>query len=197
MKSEQMRILVGCEKSQTVTKALRARGHEAYSCDIQACSGGRDDWHFEKDIFEVLDLYSWDLIILHPPCTKIAVSGNRWYGEGTPRHHERLEAVLWTQKLWQKSLSICDRVALENPVGVLNKYSDFPKPSYVQPWQFGHGETKNTGFWLQGLDPLMPTNIVEGREQRIWKLPPSADRGEIRSITFSGIAQAIAEQWTK
>jgi hypothetical protein len=190
-----MKILVGCEESQAVTKELRKRGHEAFSCDIQDCSGGHPEWHLKMDVMKAIDLMPWDRIILHPACTKIAVSGNRWYGEGTTRHNERLEAVKWTQKLWNKAISKCNNVGLENPVGVLNKYGDFPKPHYVQPWQFGHGETKNTGFWLHGLPPLKPTDIVEGREQRIWKLPPSEDRGKLRSKTFPGIAKAIAEQW--
>jgi hypothetical protein len=191
-----MNVLIGCEESQAVTIEFRKLGHEAFSCDIQDCSGGHPEWHLKIDIFEALDLYVWDKIILHPPCTKIAVSGNRWYGEGMARHNERLEAVAWTQKLWGKAKSVCDQVGLENPVGVLNKYGDFPKPNYIQPWQFGHGETKNTGLWLHGLNPLIPTDIVDGREQRIWRLPPSPDRAKLRSKTYPGIAKAMAEQWS-
>ena len=190
-----LNILVGCEESQEVTKALREMGHNAKSCDIVECSGGMPEHHYQMDIFKALDLKKWDIIILHPPCTKIAVSGNRWYGVGQPRHHERIEAVKWTQKLWDKATSVCKCVGLENPVGVLNALGNFPKPNYIQPWQFGHGETKKTGFWLYGLEPLNPTNIVEGREQRIWKMPPSEDRGKLRSKTYPGIAKAIAEQW--
>lgn len=188
-------ILVGCEESQEVVKALREIGHNAKSCDVQECSGGMPEHHYQMDVFEAIRMQKWDLIILHPPCTKIAVSGNRWYGMGQPRHNERIEAVQWTQKLWNEATSVCGAVALENPVGVLNKMGDFPKPSYVQPWQFGHGETKRTGFWLYGLEPLKPTDIVEGREQRIWKMPPSEDRAKLRSKTYSGIAKAIAQQW--
>lgn len=191
-----MNILVGCEESQAVTIELRKLGHNAFSCDIIPSSGGHPEWHLEMDIMKVLFLQKWDLIILHPPCTKIAVSGNRWYGEGNRRHNERIEAVKWTQKLWDSAIRVCDKVALENPVGVLNKYGEFPQPNYIQPWQFGHGETKKTGFWLHGLEPLKPTNIVEGREQRIWKMPPTKDRGKLRSKTYPGIAKAIAEQWT-
>jgi hypothetical protein len=192
---EIMNILVGCEESQAVTIELRKLGHEAFSCDIQDCSGGHPEWHLKIDVFEAIELKKWDIIILHPACTKIAVSGNRWYGEGTLRHNERLDAVKWTQKLWNKAISKCNYVGLENPVGVLNKYGDFPKPNYIQPWQFGHGETKNTGFWLHGLNPLIPTDIVDGREQRIWRLPPSPDRAKLRSKTFQGIAKAMADQW--
>lgn len=188
-------VLVGCEESQVVMKALRKIGHNAKSCDLQACSGGEPEHHYQMDVFKAIDLQKWDLIILHPPCTAIAVSGNRWYGVGQPRHQERIEAVKWTQKLWDKATSVCERVALENPVGVLNKMGNFPKPNYIQPWQFGHGETKKTGFWLYGLEPLKPTDIVEGREHKVWKMPPSDDRGKLRSKTYQGIADAIAVQW--
>ena len=191
-----MKILVGGEESQAITKELRKLGHEAFSCDVQECSGGYPEWHLQIDVFKAIGLQKWDMIILHPPCTKIAVSGNRWYGSEKPRYQERIDAVKWTQKLWDYATSVCDRVGLENPVGVLNKMGKFPKPQYIQPWQFGHGETKKTGFWLHGLPPLEPTEIVEGREQRIWKMPPSEDRGKLRSKTYSGIAKAIAKQWT-
>jgi len=189
-----MKVLIGCEESQEVCKAFRAKGHEAYSCDLQDCSGGKPEWHIKGDVLNYLD-DGWDIVILHPPCTAITVSGNRWYGVGQPRHNERVEAVKWTQELWDKATSVCGKVALENPVGVLNSMGDFPKPHYIQPWQFGHGETKKTGFWLHGLEPLKPTNIVEGRDQRIWKIPPSEDRGKLRSKTFPGIAKAMADQW--
>lgn len=189
------RVLVACEESQVVTKAFRELGHEAYSCDILPCSGGYPEWHFQQDVFEIIDNKDWDIIIIHPPCTKVAVSGNAWYGSNKARHNERVESVKWIQSLWDKSISLCEKVAMENPVGVLNKMGNFPKPTYIQPWQFGHGETKKTGLWLKGLPNLKPTNIVEGREQRIWKMPPSKDRGKLRSKTFLGIAKAIAEQW--
>lgn len=190
-----MKILIGFEESQAITKELRAMGHEAYSCDLQQCSGGRSEWHLQCDIYTALGLYEWDAIILHPPCTKIAVSGNRWYGKGKDRHHERVESVKWTQKLWEYCLSICDYVALENPVGVLNSMGKFPKPQYIQPWQFGHGETKKTGFWKVGLPDLIPTDIVDGREQKIWKMAPGEERAKLRSKTYEGIAKAIANQW--
>lgn len=190
-----MRVLVGCEESQEVAKAFIQNGHIAYSCDLQDCSGGVPDIHLKMDVFEAIEFGVWDLIILHPPCTKIAVSGNRWYGRNKPRHVERINAVKWTQRLWNRATSVCSKVCLENPVGVLNKMGDFPTPQYIQPWQFGHGETKKTGLWLYGLPELRPTNIVSGREQRIWKLPPTEDRGKIRSKTYTGIAKAIADQY--
>ena len=188
-------ILVGCEESQVITIALRNAGFIAFSCDIQDCSGGYPEWHIKGDIFEVLDQKKWTDIILHPPCTKLAVSGNGTYAKGKGRFNERLDAVKWTQNLWDKAISKCDNVAMENPVGVLNTLGKFPKPQYIQPWQFGHGETKKTGLWLKGFEPLKPTEIVEGREQKIWKMPPSIERAKLRSKTYPGIANAIVNQW--
>lgn len=176
-------------------KAFRLKGHNAKSCDIQKCSGGMPGHHYQMDIFEAIRMQKWDMIILHPPCTKIAVSGNRWYGRGTEGFIDRCLAVAWTQKLWDSAIKVCDMVALENPVGVLNSMGNFPQPQYIQPWQFGHGETKKTGLWLYGLPPLKHTKRVEGREHKIWKMPPSEDRAKLRSKTYPGIAKAIAEQW--
>jgi len=187
-----MRVLVGCEESQVVTKAFRERGHEAYSCDLVE-TRGNPDWHFKDDILDVIRSHSdnfWDLIILHPPCTALAVSGNRHYA-GT---EERIIAKSWTCMLWDEAVSKCERVALENPVGVLWRALGI-KPQYIQPWQFGHGETKKTGLALHNLPELVPTNIVEGREQRIWKMAPSKTRSRDRSETYQGIAKAMAEQW--
>lgn len=140
---------------------------------------------------EAIEAYEWDLIIMHPPCTALAVSGNRWYGAGQPRHKERRDAIEWTMNLWELACSSARHVAMENPVGVLPV-----KPTqYIQPWEYGHGETKKTGLWLHNLPALRPTNVVAGREPRIWKLPPSADRAKIRSQTYEGIAAAMAQQW--
>lgn len=188
-------ILIGCEESQEICKAFRETGFNAYSCDIIECSGDLKEFHLKMDIFEAIKIKKWDLIILHPPCTALAVSGNRWYGKGMLMENKRIEAVAWTQKLWDTAIKNSNFVALENPVGVLNKMGKFPKPQYIQPWQFGHGETKKTGFWLHNLPELKPTDIVEGREQKIWKMPPSDNRSKLRSKTYTGIAQAIASQW--
>jgi hypothetical protein len=190
-----MNILIVCEESQTVCKSFRSLGYYAYSNDIQDCSGNRPEWHLKMDCFDALKLKKWDLIIMHPECTKLAVSGNRWYGKNTAGYGERLTAVRWIQLLWDTAISLCDKVAMENPVGVLNSLGNFPKPQYIQPWQYGHGETKKTGLWLHGLPELKPTNIVKGRDQRIWKMPPSNDRKKIRSKTYKGIAEAMADQW--
>lgn len=194
---QQLNVLVGCEESQRVTRAFRALGHNAKSCDIQECSGGVPEHHYHMDVFEAINMQPWDIIILHPPCTKLALSGNRWYSPSKPKYAERIEAVAWTQRLWDVATSRCNYVAMENPVGVLNTMGNFPKPQYIQPWQFGHGECKKTGLWLHGLKPLSSTNIVEGREQNIHKFPPSANRGTLRSKTYLGIAEAMAQQWSR
>jgi hypothetical protein len=184
-----MRVLVACEYSGKVREAFRKRGHEVWSNDLLPADDG-SPFHIQGDCESVIEK-GWDLIIMHPPCTALAVSGNRWYGKGMPKHQERIEAIEWTSRLWDLAKAHSSKVAMENPVGVL----PFPATQYIQPWQFGHGETKKTGLWLHNLPPLEPTDVVEGREQRIWKLPPSRDRWKIRSETFSGIAEAMAEQW--
>ena len=185
-----MNILIGCEYSGAVREAFRSKGHDAVSCDLLP-SDDNSPHHMQCDIYEAINTRDrWDLIIMHPPCTALAVSGNRWYGRGQPKHAERIQSIQWTMELWEYAKTKADKVCLENPVGVLPV-----KPTqYVQPWQFGHGETKKTGLWLHGLEPLAPTDIVEGREQRIWKMPPSADRWKLRSETYAGIANAMAEQ---
>lgn len=185
-------ILIGCEESQTLCGAFRAAGHEAYSCDLQP-TRGNPEWHYQKDIMEVIPLRRWDLIVLHPDCTAMAVSGNRWYGKGKPFHLKRVAQVEWTKQLWSLAKRHSNKAALENPVSVIFKHLE--NVQYIQPWQFGHGETKKTGFALHGLPPLEPTNIVSGRDQRIWKMPPSETRKRDRSKTFEGIASAIVEQW--
>lgn len=185
-------ILIGCEESQTICKAFRDAGYEAYSCDLQP-TRGNPDWHFQHDIMEVIPSRQWSLIILHPDCTAMAVSGNRWYAQGKPMHQKRLDAVEWTLKLWKLAIKHGDRVALENPGSVIFKH--LPNVFYLQPHDHGHGETKKTGFALHNLWPLTPTNKVEGREQRIWKMPPSETRKRDRSETFPGVAMAIVQQW--
>ena len=183
-----MKVLVGCELSGVVRDAFIRAGQDAWSCDLEASIGER---HYQCDVFEAIKATHWDLIILHPPCTHLAVCGNKHYA-GT---QERWSAIVWTMALFQTAQKVCNKIALENPVGVLS--SSWRKPDqYIQPWQFGHGETKKTGLWLHGLPKHEPTDIVEGREQRIWKMPPSADRSKIRSRTYQGVADAMAEQWT-
>jgi hypothetical protein len=183
------RILVACEESQAVTKAFRARGHEAYSCDIQPASGGHPEWHIQGDVLPLLR-EPWDMVIAFPPCTDLAVSGATWFA--AKRADGRQQASV--EFFMQFARAECLRIAIENPVGIMS--TQYRKPDQIiQPWQFGHGETKATCLWLKGLPKLTPSNIVEGREGRIWKMPPSPDRARLRSKTFQGIAQAMADQW--
>lgn len=200
-----MRVLVACEESQVVCKAFRERGHEAYSCDIQTCSGDHPEWHYQEDVKYLLQATTWDLIIAHPPCTRISNSGVRWLKERN-LWWELAQAVRFFNSFNYLGKSGI-KVAIENPIphkyavegflyGVgavsegIGKYNQI-----IQPWQFGHPEQKATCLWLYGLPELKPTEIVEGREQRIWKMPPSKDRAKERSKTFPGIAKAMAEQW--
>lgn len=183
-----MKVLIACEESQEVCKAFRALGHEAYSCDILPCSGGHPEWHYQQDIFEALTL-GWDMVIAFPPCTDLAVSGARWFPEKKANGTQQ-KAI----QFFNSFTGLKCKWAIENPIGIMSTH--YRKPDQIiQPWQFGHGETKATCLWLRGLPKLTPTNIVDGREQRIWKMPPSADRAKLRSKTFPGIAAAMAAQW--
>lgn len=181
-----MRVLVGCEFSNTVAGAFRAAGHEAWSCDLLP-SEGPAQWHYQCDVLKVVD-QAWDLAIFHPPCTHLAVSGARWFKE---KMKEQVEALDFVRRLLAAPIP---RIALENPISIIS--SKVRKPDQViQPWQFGHGETKATCLWLKNLPPLRPTNIVEGREARVHKMPPGPNRWKERSRTFKGIAEAMATQW--
>ena len=201
-----MKVLVACEESQTVCEAFRMRGHEAYSCDLQMCSGGHPEWHILGDVLPLINGYctfvtmdgqlhrvndTWDLLIAHPPCTDLAVSGARWFAEkrADGRQQKSIEFFMRFTNV------NCKRVAIENPVCIMSRL--WRKPDQIiQPWQFGHGETKATCLWLIGLPKLIPTNIVEGRDHRVWRLPPGKNRAKERSKTYSGIAAAMADQWT-
>ena len=183
-----IRVLVGCEYSATVRDAFRARGFDAWSCDLLPCDGD-PAWHIQGDLLEIMN-DGWDLIIFHPPCTHLSVSGARHFAakQADGRQQAALQFV--------RDLMACNARfwALENPVSIISTHIRKPDQT-VQPWQFGHGETKRTCFWLNGLPLLVPTNIVPGREGRLFRLPPSADRWKIRSKTFQGIADAMATQW--
>ena len=184
-----MKILIACEESQAVTIEFRKLGHEAFSCDILPCSGGHPEWHIYQDVRKIID-DKWDMIIAFPPCTDLSVSGARWFKEkiADGRQQRAIDFFMMFVNC------DCEKIAIENPIGIMS--TRYRKPDQIiQPWQFGHGETKSTCLWLKGLPLLKPTNIVEGREQRIWKLPPSKDRSRLRSKTFKGIAKAMAEQW--
>lgn len=181
-----MKVLIACEFSGIVRDSFISLGHDAISCDLLPTDSPGN--HYQGDCFD-LDWSLFDLVIAHPPCTALCLSGNRHYANSL----DRINAAKFIEKIWEQPV---ERLAIENPVGVINSLlPGMPRPFYVQPWQFGHGETKKTGFWTRGLPQLVPTNIVSGRDQRIWKLPPSPDRWKIRSKTFPGIAIAMAQQW--
>lgn len=185
-----MKVLVACEESQAVTIELRHLGHEAYSCDLMPCSGGHPEWHLQEDVTDILK-QKWDMIIAFPPCTDLCSSGARWFKE--KQKDGRQQASIDFFNLFVTAE--CDRIAIENPIGIMSTH--YRKPDQIiQPWQFGHGETKATCLWLKGLPNLRPTNIVKGREAKIHKMPPSADRAKMRSKTYQGIALAMAEQWS-
>jgi hypothetical protein len=195
-----MKVLIGCEYSGTVRDAFIKLGHDAVSCDLLPTD--KPGPHVVGDVFDLLD-QSWDLIIMHPPCTALAVSGNGTYGEGKPKYNERLQSAKWTKQLWDKCKTVSDKVIFENPVGVLKRLGGFPKAHYVQPYQFGHLEQKKTGLYLHGVKPLLETNNVydqmmllpKNQRERMFHLPPSLDRWKIRSTTYPGIAKAMANQW--
>lgn len=183
-----MKVLVACEESQAVCIEFRKLGHEAYSCDILPCSGGRTEWHIQGDVLEQLNK-NWDMVIAFPPCTDLAVSGARYFKQKREdgRQQNSIEFFMKFTKLecpW----------AIENPIGIMSTV--YRKPDQIiQPWMFGHGETKATCLWIKGLPKLKPTQIVDGREQRVWRMPPSKDRATLRSKTFIGVSKAMATQW--
>lgn len=181
-----MNVLVACEFSGIVRDAFAARGHKAWSCDLLPTE--RPGLHLIGDALDAIALRSWDLVIAHPPCTRLAASGARWF---KGREQEQAEALDFVRALLE-----CDvpRIAIENPVGVIS--TRIRKPDQIiQPWQFGHGETKTTCLWLKNLAPLRPTKIVDGRRGRVHREPDSKGRWQRRSRSFPGIAQAMAEQW--
>ena len=184
-----MRVLVACEFSGIVRDAFIAAGHDAVSCDLLPSE--RPGPHRQMDVAKLLrfppDGY-WDLLIAHPPCTYLAVSGARWMASRPAATEEALEFVRFLLN------APIPRIALENPVSIIS--SRIRKPDQIiQPWQFGHGETKATCLWLKNLPPLVPTEIVEGRMARVHRMPPGPERWRERSRTFSGIAAAMADQW--
>ena len=180
-----MRVLIACEYSGRVRDAFLAKGHDALSCDLLPTEVPGP--HHTGDVREILD-QSWDLMIAHPPCTHLAVSGSRWFAE---KSELQIEALEFVRTLLAAPIPA---IALENPVSIIS--SVIRKPDQIiHPWQFGHGETKTTCLWLKGLLKLMPTNIVSGREAKIHKMPPSPTRWKDRSRTYEGIALAMADQW--
>lgn len=180
-----MRVLVACEFSGVVRDAFAANGHEAWSCDLLPSE--RHGNHMQCDVTDLLG-EGWDLMVAHPPCTHLAVSGARWFAG---KRKEQEEALRFVRVLLDAPV---ERIALENPVSIIS--SRIRKPDQIiQPWQFGHGETKATCLWLKNLPALIPTAIVDGRNARVHRAPPGPDRWKERSRTLSGIASAMAAQW--
>ena len=186
-----MKVLVACESSGTVREAFRRLGHEAWSCDLLPADDGSRH-HIQGDAGEAIQR-GWDIVIAHPPCTHLSSSGARWWKEKQADGRQQ-DAVEFFCHIAALSRMHAQAYAIENPIGLMS--SVFRKPDQIiQPWQFGHGETKATCLWLHNLPCLYPTNVVEGREARIHRMPPSKDRWKIRSKTFQGIADAMAQQW--
>ena len=187
-----MKVLVACEYSGKVRSAFRNLGHDAWSCDLLPADD-ESEFHYQRDVREILDM-GWDLMIAHPPCTYLCNSGVRWLHEQEGRWEKMSDGALFFKELMDADIGM---IAVENPImhrygrEIIGRRHD----QLIQPWQFGHGETKATCLWLKNLPLLQPTDIVEGREARMHKLPPSKDRWKIRSETYQGIADAMASQW--
>lgn len=197
-----MRVLVACECSGAVRRAFRARGHDAWSCDLQPADDGGE--HIQGDALEAIEFgcplnrgensywpKSWDMMIAFPPCTDLAVSGSRWFPAKRADGRQAASIAFFLALAGAK----IPRIALENPVSIMSSVWREPD-QIIQPWQYGHGETKATCLWLKGLPHLVPTNVVPGREARIHRMPPSPDRAKLRSETYAGIAEAMADQWS-
>jgi len=207
---KKLKVLIGCEESQAVCKAFRELGHEAYSCDLLPCSGGHPEWHYQQDVLEVIKLKDWDLFIGHPECTRLTVTANKWYkpeySERFPNiHKEREQAVEFFMKLVNCGIK---HIAIENPIGIMS--TRYRKPNQViQPYQFGSPVRKSTCLWLTNLPKLIPTDIVShevftfksgktmSMEHYLSASLPKEERRKRRSVTFPGIAKAMAEQWSE
>lgn len=182
---KKLRVLVACEFSGIVRQAFAARGHDAWSCDLLPTE--IPGQHIQGDVLAILN-DGWDMVIAHPPCTHLAVSGARWF------KGKREEQALAIDFFMSFTAIDCPRIAIENPIGIMSTI--YRKPDQIiQPWQFGHGETKATCLWLKGLPKLVPTNIVDGRANRVHREPPGPDRWKNRSRTLAGVARAFADQW--
>lgn len=210
MNSSKMKILIGCEESQEVCKAFRALGHEAYSCDLQDCSGGHPEWHLKMDVFEAIELIKPKLGVFFPPCTFLTTAANRYFLNNPKRWENRLEAVKFVYSLINSDI---EKIAIENPKGVISSHIRKPD-QYIEPYQFGDPEIKKTGLWLKGLPLLQHTNVVDpefvlyrskksksgySKYGKITGSHPSTgnpENAKLRSKTFPGIAKAMAEQWS-
>ncbi len=189
-----MKVLVACEYSGRVRDAFRENGHDAYSCDLLPTESTRHDYqqfHFIQDVSSLLQ-EKWDLMIAFPPCTYLCMAGIRWNTNNPERQEQTRQAVEFFKMLLNAPI---DRIAVENPVGVIPRRTGIKWTQMIHPWQFGHAEEKKTCLWLKNLPPLMPTQIMEERKSKMWFMSPSPDRSKKRSLTYSGIAQAMADQW--
>ena len=195
-----MRVLVACEESQRVCVEFRKLGHEAYSCDIEECSGGHPEWHLQQDVTELLKI-KWDLIIAHPPCTYLSNAGARFLYPKGELNKERLQKGLMAKEFFMKLWNAdCPKIAVENPIP--SKVYELPEYSQIiQPYEFGHPYSKKTCLWLKGLPKLQPTDIVQESKRESTKIAGNwfnkggKDRQKNRAKTFPGIAKAMAEQW--
>ncbi len=193
------KALIACEESQAVCIEMRKKGWEAYSCDILPCSGGHPEWHLQMDAFNALKMHKWNIGILHPPCTHTALCSNRWYHDSDLR----LQGAKFCSDLWELAIQQCDCVALEQPKTIMQKYIG-KKSQVIHPYMFGHKEYKETWLWLKNLPLLKETGnvlkrmLVDDRKEyeKVFRMPPSADRGKLRSKTYVGLAKAMADQWT-
>ena len=193
-----MNVLVACEFSGTVREAFRRRGHNAWSCDLLPAEDG-SPFHYQRDVLDLINIGEWHMVIAHPPCTYLCNSGVRWLVRGGERiNPPRWGAMRKAAEFFKTLLDApIERKAIENPimhryaVQIVGRKAD----QYIQPWQFGHGETKKTGLWLENLPKLKPTDIVEGREARVHRMAPGPDRWKERSRFYRGIADAMADQW--
>ena len=182
-----MRVLIACEFSGRVRDAFAKKGHYALSCDLLPTESLGQ--HYTGNVLDILDC-QWDMMIAFPPCTHLAVSGARWFKEKKADGRQQ-KGIDFFMDIVNAPIP---KIAIENPIGIMSTH--YRKPDQiVQPWQFGHGETKATCLWLKGLPVLQPTNIVSGREQKVWKMSPCPERSKIRSLTYQGLADAMAEQW--
>jgi site-specific DNA-cytosine methylase len=180
-----MKVLIACEFSGIVREAFKAKGHDAWSCDLLPTE--IPGQHIQGDVLEILN-DGWDLMIAHPPCQHLAVSGARWFKD---KYNEQTNAILFFLEFFMTKIP---KVCVENPISIMS--TKYRKPDQIiQPWMFGHGETKATCLWLQNLPKLIPTNIVEGRKNRVHREPPGPERWKNRSRTFPGIAKAMANTW--
>mgnify|MGYP002837216971 FL=1 len=191
-----MKVLVACEYSGIVREAFASKGHDAWSCDLLPTDKPSDK-HIQGDVLEIIN-NDWNLIIAHPPCTHLSVSGAARWAEKVADGRQQA-AIKFVEDIWNAN---CPFIAIENPVGALSTRSKLGKASqYIQPYEFGHAEQKKTGLWLKGLPKLIPTDVIDvsnlpdNQRQRLHYLPPSKDRWKIRSTTFQGIANAMADQW--